>query len=76
MTFLVAFGVFLAFGWCFPTLFKAFYWLFMLPIFTIGPASFIYLGCQLFSVDLSFTACCVIAFIFCALPFMKWTAPE
>lgn len=76
MTFLALFGIFSAFGLIFPRLFKAFYWLFMLPLWTFGPAVFIYLGAWIFGADLPYSTCCVISFVCLALPFMKWTAPE
>jgi len=76
MQFLVLFGIMLGFGFFFPTLFKMFYWVLILTVFTVGPACFLYLGAALFGADLSFSACCMLSFIFCGLPFTAKTAPE
>ena len=76
MQFLALFGVMLVFGYFFPTLFKLFYWALILSVFTLGPASFLYLGAALCGMDLSFSMCCGICFLFIALPFTAKTAPE
>lgn len=76
MQFLILFGLMLTFSWAFPKIFTAFYWLLMLTIFTIGPASFLFLGCLIFGVNLDFGACCMLSFIFAALPFTFATAPR
>ena len=76
MQFLVLFGIVLLFSWKFPSIFKAAYWLFMLPLYTIGPACFIYLGSMIAGADWSFLSCCIIALVTCAIPFMAWTAPK
>ena len=76
MQFLLLFGLMLAFGWAFPSLFKIFYWVLILTIFSFGPGSFLYLGCLLFGAKLDYAACCMLSFIFIGLPFTYFTSPS
>lgn len=76
MQFLAIFGVMLAFGFFFPTLFRIFYWLFIPLVFTLGPGSFLYLVSAILGWGLSFTAACLVSFIFVALPFTIATSPK
>ena len=76
MPLLALFGLFLLVGWKFPSIFKTFYWVFMLPLYTVGPACPLYLIFMAFGYDVPFYICCSLTFIFCAVPFMSWTAPK
>jgi len=76
MQFLLLFGLMLAFSWFFPSLFKLFYWVLILTIFTIGPGSFLYLGCMIIGAKIDYSACCMLSFIFVGLPFTYLTSPS
>jgi hypothetical protein len=76
MQFLVLFGIMLAFGFFFPTLFKMFYWVLILTVFTVGPACFVYIAASLFGNGIPFSVCCFLSFLFIGLPFTAKTAPE
>ena len=76
MHFLILFGLMLAFSWAFPSIFKVFYWMLILTVFTIGPASFLYIGCAIFGVKLDYAACCMLCFLFVGLPFTYHTSPS
>jgi|LauGreDrversion4_2_1035121.scaffolds.fasta_scaffold150662_4 hypothetical protein len=76
MHFLIMFGLMLVFGWAFPSLFKIFYWLLILTIFSVGPGSFLYLGCLLFGAKLDYAACCMLCLVFIGLPFTYFTSPS
>jgi len=75
MQFLMLFGLMFVFGWFFPSLFKLFYWVLILSIFTVGPASFLFLGCLIAGVNLDFGACCTLCFFLVGLPFTYFTSP-
>lgn len=73
--FLVIAGVvMLAFGLMFPRTFQFLYWVFMLPIFTLGPGSFLFLLSSLFDFGLSMSACLIISFCCVAVPFCYFTS--
>jgi hypothetical protein len=76
MQFLLLFGLMLAFSWFFPSLFKLFYWMLILTIFTVGPGSFLYIGCMLVGAKIDYAACCMLSFIFVGLPFTYITSPS
>lgn len=76
MQFLVLFGIIAVFAAAFPKIFKGCYWMLMLPLFTVGPASILHTASWIFRCEIPFSLCCIVSFIFCAVPFMKWTAPE
>jgi hypothetical protein len=76
MQFLVLFGLTLVFGYFFPSLFKGLYWAFILTLFTVGPACFVYIAASLFGNGIPFSVCCFLCFLFIGLPFTAKTAPE
>ena len=75
MNFLLSLAVVAAFAAAAPRLFRGCYWILMLPVFTLGPASFLYIGAALAGWDVSFSVCCGVALVTCALPFLWWTDP-
>lgn len=76
MQLLVLIAFFAAFAAFLPRLFKAFYWIFTLPLFTVASGSILYVVLAVCGFGASWSACCVAGFLFFALPFVVWGSPE
>ena len=76
MQFLILFAVMALFAAIAPKAFKAFYFILIAPIFTVGPASFMYLGAGIMGWNVPFKIMCIVSFFTCAVPFLWWTWPR
>jgi len=58
------------------TISKGFYWLFLMPLSILGPATILYTISWICGVTIPFVICSILSFMFCAVPYMSATVPQ